>query len=636
MRLAISTAVGMSLLSIVSAGSATVQAGTPSVRPPFGMPGLMETSARTPLGLAGSAPVPLRGPRAVQHANAAALDLVTQANIRLDGASAGAMAGASVAGGGDINGDGRPDLVIGATGAGNNGRVDSGSVYVIFGQARTATIDLGHLGTRGYRIDGRAVNTIAGESVAVAGDVNVDGHPDLVVGASSAAYVVFGQASTETIDLATLGTKGFLIQGINNAEGPSVAGAGDVNGDGRPDVAIGNSSGPAYVVFGKADPTTIDLAQLGARGYRIDNPKDSACTSVADVGDVNGDGHPDLVVGSPDANNNGRDQSGSAFVVFGQADTTTIDLDQLGAKGYRIDGVAGNDGAGWSVAGAGDVNGDGRPDVLLGAPGASNKGGGFAGGAYVVFGKADTATIDLGRLGTKGYRIYGAQDGDQVGGSVAAASDVNGDGRPDLVIGAEFARNDGHDRTGAAYVVFGQAGTSPIDLRELGASGYRIGGNAVSSGGAGTSVAGVGDVNGDGRPDVLIGAYASRNNARRRSGSAYVVFSPSLVTGSRGADRLHGSSGTDLIFGLAGGDTIRGGGGNDIIEGGPGRDRLLGGTGNDRIEGGPGRDQLLGDTGRDTLLGRDRTRDRINGGPGRDRAQIDRRRDFVRNVESFL
>jgi hypothetical protein len=475
-------------------------------------------------------------------------DLLNAYHVRVDGVAAADTAGLSVANAGDVNGDGRPDALVGAPLANPNSRTDSGSAYVVFGQATPTAIDLAALGTQGYRIDGASADDEAGYVVANAGDVNGDGRPDALVGApgvdnngrtySGTTYVVFGKATTTAIDLAALGTQGYRIDGAGAQDqaGVRAGSAGDVNGDGRPDALVAANatdnnaradSGSAYVVFGKATTTAIDLNALGTQGYRIDGAADDdqAGDAVANAGDVNGDGRPDALVGAPLADNNSRADSGSAYVVFGKATTTAIDLNALGTQGYRIDGAGADDYAGFSAANAGDVNGDGRPDTLVGAYQADNNARADSGSAYVVFGKATTTAIDLAALGTQGYRIDGAGAGHTSGYVVANAGDVNGDGRPDALVGAPLADNNGRTNSGSSYVVFGKTTTVAIDLNALGTQGYRIDG-AGAQDQSGAALAGAGDVDGDGRPDILFGGPTADNNSRTDSGSAYTFLSP--------------------------------------------------------------------------------------------------------------
>jgi hypothetical protein len=473
--------------------------------------------------------------------------LLEKANlIRIEGAATGGNAGVSVAGAGDVNGDGRVDVLLGAHFVGNHARARAGSAYVLFGRSGPGTVDLATLGRAGFRIDGAAPGDFAGWSVAGAGDVNGDGLADVLVGApqadnnaragSGSTYVVFGRNAPTNVDLAALGQAGFRIDGAAAGDdvGTSVAGAGDLNGDGRADVLVGarfagnnmrDFSGSTYVVFGRAAPGTVDLAALGQQaGFRIDGAavSDLAGWSVAGAGDVNGDRRGDVLVGVRFAGNNARAGSGSAYVVFGRNAPTNVDLAALGQAGFRIDGAAAGDLAGGSVAGAGDLNGDGRADVLVGARGADNNDRTGSGSAYVVFGKDAPTNVDLAALGQAGFRIDGAAAGDRAAYSVAGAGDLNGDGRADVLIGAHYADNNAREDSGSVYVVFGRDGPTNIDLAALRQGGFRIDGAAAGDG-AGWSVAGAGDLNGDGRADVLVGAPDADDNARDGSGSTYVV-----------------------------------------------------------------------------------------------------------------
>ena len=501
------------------------------------------------------------------------LDLLSDANIRLDGAVDANNAGYSVAGAGDVNGDGRDDVIVGAPGASNNGRDFSGSAYVVFGSASPTSVDLLAANfplSKGFRIDGAADGEQAGWSVAGAGDVNGDGRDDVIVGApgasnngrnfSGSAYVVLGSASPTNVDLLPANfplSKGFRIDGAvaGDAAGVSVAGAGDVNGDGRDDVIAGafnasnngrNFSGSAYVVYGSASPTNVDLLAANfplSTGFRIDGAvaSDQAGISVAGAGDVNGDGRDDVIVGVPNAGNNGRDFSGSAYVVLGSASPTNVDLLPANfplSKGFRVDGAVASDNAGYSVAGAGDVNGDGRDDVIVGAPGADNNSRTGSGSAYVVYGSASPTNVDLLAANfplSKGFRIDGAVANDSAGRSAAAAGDVNGDGRDDVIVGAPGADNNSRPGSGSAYVVYGSASPTNVDLLPANfplSKGFRIDG-AVEPDVAGHSAAGAGDVNGDGRDDVIVGAHDADNNGRSDSGSAYVITGDSDQDGVR-------------------------------------------------------------------------------------------------------
>jgi hypothetical protein len=155
---------------------------------------------------------------------------------------------------------------------------------------------------------------------------------------------------------------------------------------------------------------------------------------VSNAGDVNGDGFDDVIVGAPGADPNGRDSSGSSYVVFGKASgfSATMDLSSLdGSNGFRLDGVSEYDFAGKSVSNAGDVNGDGFDDVIVGASYADPNGD-SSGSSYVVFGKASgfSATMDLSSLDGEQWFSSGwsCQADDFSGRIVSNAGDVNGDG----------------------------------------------------------------------------------------------------------------------------------------------------------------------------------------------------------------
>jgi FG-GAP repeat/Putative Ig domain len=472
------------------------------------------------------------------------VDLLSQANVEINGASPSDEAGVSIAAAGDVNGDGRDDVIVGSPGA-DNGRTNSGSVYVVFGRASPGDIDLAVLGGGGYRIDGAAASDRAGYAVAGLGDANGDGLADVLVGAhgadgngrmnSGSAYVVFGKSSSANVDLAGLALQGFRIDGATVLEraGWSVAAAGDVNGDALADVLVGapfadnnlrQGSGSAYVVFGKRSTATVDLAVLGDQGFRIDGaaPQDFTSEAMTSAGDLNGDGLADVLIGATFADNNERPTSGSAYAVFGRSSGASVDLAVLGDQGFRIDGAAAGDGAGAAVA-ARDLNSDGHVDLLVGAVFADNNERQGSGSVYVVLGAASSANVDLAALGDQGLRIDGAVAFDFVGGSVAAPGDVNGDTREDVLLGAAGGDDDGRQDSGSAYVVYLSGWRPSLDLGVLDDRGFRIDG-ARAGDSAGSPVAGAGDVNGDTRADVLVGARGADGGGRANSGSAYVVY----------------------------------------------------------------------------------------------------------------
>ena len=382
--------------------------------------------------------------------------LTSSQGTTIFGADETDRSGFSVSSAGDVNGDGFDDMLIGAAFADAQGNTKSGAgdIYVIFGSTSTlATIDLATLGQigmpAGITIFGAEAGDSTGTHLESAGDVNGDGFDDLIVGAYLAdglgnltqsagdTYLLFGGASLPTtINLAILGqpgqAAGIVLFGVDNNDqsGHSVSSAGDINGDGFDDLAIGArfadgplnaryNSGGAFVIFGNVSlPATINLATLGQSGQPSGitihgaAANDHAGTSVHNAGDVNGDGFDDLAIGAylADAGSNKLD-AGKAYLVFGGPSLPPmIDLAILGQAGQpagvTILGTDADDKTGIAVSGSGDVNGDGFDDILIGASFGSGplNSRGFSGDSYVIFGSVTLpTTIDLTTLGHPGF-----------------------------------------------------------------------------------------------------------------------------------------------------------------------------------------------------------------------------------------
>ncbi|RNC83371.1 MAG: T9SS C-terminal target domain-containing protein [Balneola sp.] len=429
------------------------------------------------------------------------------------------------------------------------------SPLLVSSQASAQTsVDLSDLdGTTGTTFNGVDFYDYAGRSIAT-GDINGDGISDLIICAAFAdpndysnageTYVVFGQTSafTSLVGLSSLdGSNGFTLNGIdaNDQSGKAVA-SGDINGDGIDDVIIaapyadpnGNSSGETYVVFGQSSfsgSSLIELSTLdGSNGFTLNgiDEGDESGKAVA-IGDINGDGIKDMIIGAHQADPPNGTSSGETYVVFGQTSfDSSIDLSSLdGSNGFTLNGIDAGDDAGIGVASA-DINGDGIGDVIIGAVFADPNGNSRAGETYVVFGQSTTfsSSFELSSLdGSTGFTLNGIDANDQSGKAVASG-DINGDGIDDVIIGVDRADPNGTS-SGETYVVFGQTSfDASIDLSSLdGSNGFTL--NGVGAGDQSGFAVASGDVNGDRINDVIIGAPIANNTAGvNLSGMTYVVF----------------------------------------------------------------------------------------------------------------
>jgi hypothetical protein len=435
--------------------------------------------------------------------------------------------GYSVSNGGDINGDGITDLVVGARGAGAN------EAYVIYGRPNgtpfpatiNAPADL--TGTAvGFTVQG-GIET--GWSVSNGGDINGDGITDLVVGAPAArapgapganeAYVIYGRPMgtpfPATISAPTdlTGTAvGFTVQGVTET-GYSVSTGGDINGDGIADLLVGaHSARRAYVIYGRPNgtpfPATINaLTDLTGTtvGFTVQGNAATG-SSVSNGGDINGDGITDLLVGTSGSG------ASEAYVIYGRPmgtpfpATITAPAALTGtAVGFTVQGGSNT---GFSVSNGGDINGDGITDLLAGAYGAAQ--------AYVIYGRPNgttfpaTITAPGALTGTAvGFTVQGLGN---AGRSVSNGGDINGDGITDLLVGADSSLN-------RVYVIYGRPnGTAfPATITAPGAlTGTAVGFTVQGGSGTGRSVSNGGDINGDGITDLLVGAVTAQQ--------AYVIF----------------------------------------------------------------------------------------------------------------
>lgn len=610
---------------------------------------------------------------------------------------------------GNLSGRTLNDLIFTSYQMDSGATIDVGGVTVLFGGQNfnsMSTFDLANLNNNGWVLRGSASNDQLGlGGVSVIGDLNGDGLGELIAGTiisdlggitdSGAAYIVFGSQTPLGVLETTGGNTryvlstnqvtpslGFVFRGLQAQEQlgtatlgiPSKPNALDFNGDGISDFFISSrlfdrvatseqvsatDCGLVTVVFGQAnkvygtlntvtnqmemtinDLTTLDKGFL-IRGAGGD---DRAGTSIASAGDVNGDGVTDLLIGAPLVDRpGGFSTAGAAYVIYGKKTLTgqtwgglTDDPQMPGRKildlgkllkedGFMVWGELANTQFGRSVEGVGDVNGDGFDDILVGAPTTARDGVTNMGSAFVIFGSA-TGQGDLiserqvlsipSMNASQGFIIRGVFSSEsqnpQLGNTVGAVGDVNGDGFADIMVNAPFLDRGSALDVGRSYIIYGKSmeegwgqkvgNQSILDLTHLGVGdGFSMVGRSVlaeqiGNGVGDSSLIKPGDVNGDGIDDLFIYALNGDYPGRSNSGEGYFVYGSKgqgglALNGSSAANVLNGGSLADTINGLGGADRLRGFGGNDTL--------IIGDANFVRVDGGTGADtlRLAGPTG---------------------------------------
>jgi hypothetical protein len=466
-----------------------------------------------------------------------------------------AKMGYSVGTAGDVNGDGYSDVIIGVPEY-DDGTMNQGRVYVFHGSIH------GLSNTPNWYKNGD-LNGRFGFSVSTAGDVNGDGYCDVIIGApylwtdfeaSGGIYIYHGSSD----GLSAEDNFSYKSDSALEQFGWSVSTAGDVNGDGYSDVIAGapfhwndnKSVGRAHLFYGSSEGVTNE--DIWTATGTESQEKLGYCVSTA--GDVNGDGYSDIIIGSPYRDTSALTDNGVAFVVHGSSagpgDPGT-NWTMEGDKSYAS--------LGFSVSTAGDVNGDGYADVIIGAPYREHTIGG-QGAAYVYHGSSSSLSTIANSIS------YGEEGGGHLGWSVATAGDVNGDGYGDIIIGQKDY--DGViDEQGCVYVWLGGA---------EGLGGSLINGKAdwIGTGGVdyaefGGSVKTAGDVNGDGYSDVIIGA-PGYSNGMTGEGRVFVYHGGSVnLSQDPGWEYLGGYKGMNLGHSVNSAGDVNGDGFADIIVGAP-------------------------------------------------------------------
>ncbi len=541
-------------------------------------------------------------------------------------------AGSSISNAGDLNGDGYDDLLIAAPGA-NSKRCASGKIYLVYGRDNiNGEFDLSDADVT---FTGKRRFDKAGSSISNAGDVNGDGYDDLLISSPGAKcatgkiHLIYGKS--ELNDEINLSDADVTFTGKKRFDyaGSSVSNAGDINGDGYDDILIsakcadpnGRSSGESYLIYGKAEMTgKINLSKADVT-FTGKNRYDYSGYDISNAGDVNGDGYDDLIIGASGADPNDS-SSGETYLIYGKKDLYgKINLSQADVT---FTGKNRYDYSGYSISNAGDINGDGYADLLIGASGADPNGC-SSGEAYLICGKSDlSGKINLSQADVT---FTGISRFDYSGSSLSNAGDVNGDGYDDILIGAYGANANGKD-SGKTYLIYGtstlnsEVNLSLADAMFAGKYKYDY---------AGSSVSNAGDINGDGFADIIIGSPGSNPNGKN-SGETYLIYGGSK---SIHAQELIGSQLNDTILGYESEhNIIDAQNGNDTIQGGTKADSLTGGAGNDKIYAKSGNDILIGDSGDDYLAG-GKGIDTMFGGSGNDAFVVDDINDVIYDDEGY-